>query len=147
MRRPHVAGDDLEARLPAVGVAPARGERRQARLQLDADADRRRIARQQQERQRAGAAADVEEPAVGRREKPLQQYRIEAHPRAARRLEDADAPRPQRVGGDRLLVLAHNRGRDAAPSRRYITSPVASLGRKYVDFWGSTNPASQAAST
>ena len=97
---PHVADDDLETLPPTVVVAAAHGQRREARLQLDTDAGGGRIACQQQERQRAGAAPDVEEPAVRRGQKPFEQHRIQAHARAARRLVDADAAGPQRVGGD-----------------------------------------------
>ena len=97
-----------------------------------------RIARQQQERQRARAAADVEEPAVRRGQEPLEQHGIQAHARAARRLEDADAARPQRVGGD-VLSSSTGRprrrhrpgpGRGAAPSRRYMTQAGRELGEE-----------------
>ena len=141
--RAHVADDDLQALLPAVVVAAARGQRREPRLQLDADAGGGRIARQQQERQRARAAADVEEPSVRRGQEPFQQHRIQAHARAARRLVDADAARPQRVGGDVRVVgrpggarrrptchRAVGPGRGAAPSSRYMHQAGRELGEE-----------------
>jgi len=126
-----------KACIEAVRGNRSRGQPCQARLNFHPQASGRRIARQQQEGQGAGAAANIQEVAIGRVDETREQNRIQAGSETAHGLDQLDPAAQKRVVRDilglvRVVRQDHTLGStgSSSGSMRAITKPVASLGWK-----------------